>query len=94
MHDARRHMIQSMQREAIVETLLNTLEAERYVRGPLLLTLVDELSASVGLQIAAHAACATLDGLVSGRLREAEFVAQIRALRELVRTLGATASAA
>ena len=38
-------MIQSIQRGTIVEMLLNSLEAERYVRGPLLLNVVDELSA-------------------------------------------------
>ncbi len=83
-----------MHREAIVETLLNTLEAERYVRGPLLLTIVDELSLAAGLELAADAAHCIFEGLVSGQLREAEFVARVRALRELVRVLGATASAA
>jgi len=56
-------MIQSIERASIVETLLNTLEAERYVRGPLLATIVDELSADAGLEIAAEAARAILQGL-------------------------------
>jgi len=87
-------MIQSMLRVAIVETLLNTLEAERYVRGPLLLTIVDELAATVGFEVAANEASAFLESLMSGQLREADFVDRVRALRELVRGLGATASAA
>jgi hypothetical protein len=82
-------MIQSIQREAIVETLLNTLEAERYVRGPLLATIVDELSAGTGLELAADAARAILQGLEAGQLRESEFAARLRTLRELIKALAA-----
>ena len=86
-------MIKSMQREIIVETLLNTLEAERYVRGPLLQTVVDELSCGAGLEIAAEGARAILRGLESGQLREADFAARVCALRALCQAQ-ATASAA
>jgi hypothetical protein len=82
-------MIQSIHRASIVETLLNTLEAERYVRGPLLATIVDELSADAGLEVAAEAARAILQGLQSGALRESEFGARVSALRDLVQALGA-----
>lgn len=82
--------MQSIQREALVETLLNSLEAERYVRGPLLLTVVDELSASEGLEIAAEAARAILEAFRGGELgAESEFALRIRALRQLVRALSA-----
>lgn len=78
----------SIQRETLVETLLNSLEVERYVRGPLLLTAVDELSASDGLEIAADAARAILEALYAGELdAQSEFAARIRALRQLVQAL-------
>ena len=82
-------MIQTIERATIVETLLNTLEAERYVRGPLLATIVDELSADAGLEIAAEAARAILQGLRSGSLKEAEFTVRVSALRDLVAALSA-----
>jgi hypothetical protein len=78
-------VIQSIERSAIVETLLNTLEAERYVRGPLLATIADELSASgEGLAVAAGAARSLLERWQAGQLGESEFIARIRALRPLV----------
>lgn len=79
----------SSQRESIVETLLNTVEAERYVRGPLLATVVDELSSGQGLEIAAEAARSILEGLRSGQLGESEFAARIAGLRQLVQALSA-----
>ncbi|MDB5213657.1 MAG: hypothetical protein JWO86_1584 [Myxococcaceae bacterium] len=82
-------MIHSIERATSVETLLNTLEAERYVRGPLLATIVDELSADAGLEIAAAAARAILDGLRAGAFGESEFVARVSALRDLVQALSA-----
>jgi len=82
-------MMQSIQRETLVETLLNTLEAERYVRGPLLLTIVDELSLSDGLAIAADAARAILEAFHGGQVSESEFVTRIGALRQLVQALAA-----
>ncbi len=75
----------SPQRETLVETLLNTLKAERYVRGPLLLTIVDELCAGEGLEVAADAALEILQGLESGSLSELDFEPRIDALRQLVK---------
>lgn len=81
-------MMHSTQR-GLVETLLNTLEAERYVRGPLLATIADELGACIGLDVAADEARAILERLESGELGEAEFVARVTELRHLVHTLAA-----
>ncbi len=80
-------MSQSLPRSAIVETLLNTLEAERHARGPLLATIADELSRSgEGLEIAAGAARSILERWQAGELADAEFTARVRALRPLVQT--------
>lgn len=86
-------MLQSPARGAIVETLLNTLEAERYVRGPLLATIADELSAAgEELEIAAGAARSILERWQAGQLAEADLAAGIRALRPLVRARRASAA--
>jgi hypothetical protein len=77
-------MIHSVRRQVIAETLLNTLEAERYVRGPLLLAIVDELSSSASLERAAEEARAILAAFEAGQLAPSEFVPRIRALRQLV----------
>lgn len=77
-------MSPSIHGERIVETLLNALEVERYVRGPLLATVVAELSAARGLGVAADMARTTLERLDSGTLEELEFRARICALRQLV----------
>jgi hypothetical protein len=80
-----RVIIQSFQRRAIVETLLNSLEAERYVRGPLLATVADELSAAgEGLEAAACVARTILERWQAGRLAEAELAFRIRSLRPLI----------
>jgi len=81
-------MIPSIHGESIVDKLLNTLEVERYMRGPLLATVIDELSAAEGLEMAAEAARAILDGLKSGQLPESDFGLRVRALRQLVQALG------
>jgi|GEM_PF-2830790 len=79
-------MIQTIHRETLVETLLNSLEAERYMRGPLLLTVADELSAP-GLEPAADVARALLARLEKSRMTDAEFRDAIRSLRQLVHSL-------
>jgi hypothetical protein len=78
-------MIDSIPREVIVETLLNSLEAERYVRGPLLLTVIDELSGEARFGPAAEFAGVMLARLelVGGN----DFVAQVAELRALVQDL-------
>ena len=88
-------MIQSIPRRATVETLLNTLEAERYTRGPLLATIADELSAAgEGLEEAAGAARSMLERWQAGQLAESELTAGIRALRPLVQVRRATSPSA
>lgn len=85
-------MISSIQRETILETLLNTLEAERYVRGPLLATIIDELSKDADLEMAADAARGILAALRSGQLATempSAFATRVAALRQLVRGLSA-----
>jgi hypothetical protein len=77
-------MSQDIQREKLVETLLNTLEAERYCRAPLLATIVDELTNERGLEVAACAARTLLDGLETGKLAPSEFASRIGELRDLV----------
>ena len=78
-------VIQSIERTAIVETLLNSLEAERYVRGPLLATVVDELSASgEELAMAAVTARGILQRWEAGQLDDPELTACVSALRPLV----------
>ena len=81
-------MIQSMQRETIVDTLLNTLEVERYVRSPLLLELVGELSGMPGLEPAAEAVRTLLEELAHGKPIEREFAARVDELRQLILGLG------
>jgi len=88
-------VIQSIPRRATVETLLNTLEAERYTRGPLLATIADELSAAgEGLEEAAGAARSMLERWQAGQLAESELTAGIRALRPLVQVRRATSPSA
>jgi hypothetical protein len=83
-------MIQSIQRGMIVEMLLNSLEAERYVRGPLLLNVVDELSASESFAPAADMARELLAAIESGPVTDAVFHAKLGELRECVRALDRT----
>ncbi len=70
-----------IQRERLLDSLLNTLEAERYVRGPLLLEVLDQLDAS---EPAAAYARRMLQGLEAGRLKDAEFNGKVAELRQLV----------
>lgn len=76
-------MAQGVQREMIVEMLINSLEAERYVRGPLLESVIDELSRDARLSAAADAARGLLDRM--DRIGHAEFHRTLREIRALVR---------
>jgi hypothetical protein len=78
-------MMQSM-RATIVEMLLNSLEAERYVRGPLLCNIVDELSATDSYAPAASLATDLLVTLQSGPMSDEVFRARIDELRSCLRT--------
>jgi len=73
----------------MIETLLNTLEAERYFRGALLLTIADALRIE-GLDAAAHVAEALLERVAAHRISEPEFADELRTLRIVVQTLEAT----
>jgi hypothetical protein len=91
-HESFRIMTHSIQRETIVETLLNTLEAERYVRGALLATIIDELSKDEELAMAAEAARSILAALRAGQLESeppSAFAIRVGALRQLVQGLTA-----
>jgi hypothetical protein len=85
-------MIKSIPHEVVVDTLLNSLAAERYVRGPLLLTLIDELGASDALRPAADVARDVLARVEAKTLTEADFARHVDAIRGLVH--GRTASTA
>ena len=76
-----------------LETLLNTLEAERYVRVPLLLDVLDALDAEA-LETAAAYARRMLHEMETGRVAEADFNAEVRELRQLVHVAASRASAA
>jgi hypothetical protein len=76
-------MIQNIERETIVEMLLNSLEVERYVRGPLLQNVLDELSVDPRLSAAADLARSLLDRVDD--VEPAEWSRTIRELRLMVR---------
>ncbi|HEY8077335.1 MAG TPA: hypothetical protein VIF62_24585 [Labilithrix sp.] len=82
-------MNSGIQRERLLDSLLNTLEAERYVRGPLLLEVLDQLDASAP---AAAFARRMLQGLEAGRLKDADFNGELAELRQLVRTSSSAAA--
>jgi hypothetical protein len=71
----------------MIPMLLNTLEAERHLRGPLLLELVSELLAVDELAPAASVARSVLHGLHSGRVGDHDFAARIADLRAQVHAL-------
>lgn len=78
----------TLHRALLVETLLDALEAERHVRAPLLLTVIDELSACEPLAAAAPMAEQLLVALEKTAVADIEFVRHVRALRDAVRDLG------
>jgi len=80
-------MITSIHCGTIVEMLLNSLEAERYVRGPLLCNVVDELAADASYAPAADMARELLATVEEGPLTDAVFKAKLGELRECVRAL-------
>ncbi len=77
-------MIKSIPREAIVDMLLNSLVGERYVRGPLLLELIDELGSREDMRLAADVARDVLARLEDKTLGEAEFARCVDEIRGLV----------
>jgi hypothetical protein len=83
-------MMHSIHRETLVDTLLNSLAAERYMRGALLFTLIDELAGQAGLEVAVEAAEAMLADVAT--LSDDALAQRIDTLRHLVRTLSAPES--
>ncbi len=77
-------MIESIPRDAIVDMLLNSLVAERHVRGPLLLTLIDELGGRDDYRIAAEAARDVLARIEDKSIGEAEFALRVDEIRGLI----------
>ncbi len=80
-------MTKSIPRLSIVETLLNSLEAERHARVPLLLTVLDELSMHASLGAATERARELCTSLTERPVGDIEFVARIGELRGIVREL-------
>ena len=78
-------MMHGIHREAHVETLLNSLQAERYMRGALLMTIVDELDGDAALGVAAAAARAMLNDVDT--LSSSDLEKRIDVLRHLVRAI-------
>jgi hypothetical protein len=81
-------MIQSIERDRHLDTLLNTLEVERYVRAPLLLEVLDILGESK--EDAAELARRMLDELATGNVRDEEFRGELEQLRGLVHAVRPT----
>lgn len=79
--------MQNPERDSLVDTLLEALETERYVRAPLLLTVIDELSAMELVASAAVPAEELRVALEARAIDDAEFVRRVRALRGLVNDL-------
>jgi hypothetical protein len=80
-------MIHSIRHESIVETLLNSLEAERYLRGPLLLNVIDELASIDTFSRAAEFARRMFEAYEGGTIEDGDFIARVQELRGLVRML-------
>lgn len=78
-------MIQSIERAAIVEGLLNSLESERHVRRALLLDVIDEIAACPLFEAAAGRARALLRRVDARDIADVEFAHQVATLRQEVR---------
>jgi len=74
-------MIQSIDRSTLVEMLLNSLAAERYIRRPLLVEIIGELSTSSRFHPARRSARALLERLDRGDLSDAELSLAIQDVR-------------
>ena len=78
-------MTYALDRDQLLDTLLNCLAVERYTRAPLLSTIVDELGVSDQTSAAFAAARAMLARLTAGELVESEYAREVEAVRQLVR---------
>jgi hypothetical protein len=79
-------MIQSIRRETIALGLLNTLETERYVRGPLLVEVIETISQDERFAGAVRLAETLLDRLEEHAIADGEFVRAIGELRNMIVT--------
>lgn len=77
-------MIQSIERATIVEGLLNSLETERYVRGALLLEVIDELATSSLFADACAQARRLLASVEQREIDDAQFTRKVAELRQAV----------
>jgi len=77
--------MRTIPRATILDTLINTLEAERYMRGPLLVEVIAELRANERLAEAAELAGSLLASVETGLLRDDEFSGKLAQLRAVVR---------
>ena len=84
-------MMHSFHRDTLVDTLLNSLQAERYTRAPLLMTLIDELAGDAALAVAADAARAMLNDVAT--LSDDALEKRVEVIRHLVRTLASPSRA-
>lgn len=78
--------MQSFPRDVLLDTLLDALAAERHVRAPLLLTILDELGAGEKDAAAVTAAQGLLQALRAAPLGEHEFARRVGELRALLRS--------
>jgi hypothetical protein len=76
-------MIRSIQSEAVIEGLLAVIEQERFVRGPLLRSLADELSAAKQLRASALAWSLVMR-LDRGAMSDDEFASGVAQVRDAV----------
>ena len=77
-------MIQSIRRETIALGLLNTLESERYVRGPLLAEVIDAIVQDERFGHAVRNAYALLDRVERRAINDAEFKHAVDELRYMI----------
>ena len=80
-------MMHSIHRETHVETLLNSLSAERHMRSALLSTIIDELAGDPRMADAAEAAQAMLADVAD--LSDEALLERIDALRHLTSSVTA-----
>ena len=73
-------MIRNNTTLAILETLLNSLAAEKHHRPALLDTVVDELTTTNGLEAEARKASRLREEVAAGELSDTAFIAAVREL--------------
>jgi hypothetical protein len=79
--------MQNLERDTLIDTLLESLETERYLRLPLLLTVIDELSAIEVLASAVAPAETLRLALERRAIDDVQFARSVRELRFFVNEL-------